>query len=175
MHFSTEGRPGVAMKLPVPIEFRLREGWLPARPEGFDATGVAFAAVYAQPDGGFTANITVDGEYRPDEATLAELADESVERLRTIAELVVVADRREAGSADVPALAQHVTFSAVVGAARHDLVQSQVYLSMPDTEEPHKRAVIRLALTATTAQHESVLGDFQDFVRTVRPNTGAGA
>lgn len=175
MHFSTEGCPGVAMKLPVPIEFRLPEDWFPARPEGLDATGVAFAAVHAQPAGGFAANITVDGEYRPDEATLTELADESVERLREIAESVVVADRREAGSADAPALAQHVTFSAVVGAARRDLVQSQVYLSVPDIEEPHKRAVIRLALTATTARYESVLGDFQDFVRTVRPNTGVEA
>ncbi|NVK81546.1 hypothetical protein HG542_28405 [Streptomyces morookaense] len=163
------------MKLPVPIAFHLTEDWFPARPEGFDATGVAFAAVHTQPDNGFAANIAISGEYRPDSATLAELADESVERLHSIAESVVVADRREAGSADAPSLAQQLTFSAVVGTARRDLVQSQAYLSMFDIKEPHKRAVIRLVLTATAAQHESVLGDFQDFIRTVRPNTGAGA
>ncbi|WP_416959958.1 hypothetical protein [Streptomyces sp. Agncl-13] len=31
------------------------------------------------------------------------------------------------------------------------------------------------ALTATAAQHDAVLGDFQDFVRTVRPDTGTEA
>ncbi len=174
MHFSTEGGPKVAASLPVPIEFRLPEGWLPARPAGGDAPAVAFAAVHPQPDAGFTANITVDGEYRSDTATLAELADESVERLREVAESVAVTYRREVGSADAPALAQRVTFSAVAGDKRHDLVQSQVYLSMPDIEEPHKRAVVRLALTATAAQHDTVLGDFQDFVRTVRPRTEVG-
>lgn len=34
--------------------------------------------------------------------------------------------------------------------------------------------MIRLALTATEAQHGSVLGEFQDFVRAVRPDTRAG-
>ncbi|MBO0651633.1 hypothetical protein J1792_02070 [Streptomyces triculaminicus] len=164
----------MAASLPVPIEFRLPEGWLPARPEGVDAPAVAFAAVHPQPDAGFTANITVDGEYRSDAATLAELADESMERLREVAESVVVTHRREAGSPDVPALTQRVAFSAVAGDTRRDLIQSQVYLSMPDIEEPHKRAVVRLALTATAAQHDAVRGDFQDFVRTVRPHTEGG-
>ncbi|WP_411086913.1 hypothetical protein [Streptomyces sp. 061-3] len=160
--------------LPVPIEFRLPEGWLPARPEAFDAPGVAFAAVRPQPDAGFSANITIDGEFTPDAATLVGLADESAERLREVAESVVVAQRREVGSLDAPALTQRLTFSAVAGDARRDLVQSQVYLSIVDTKDPHRRAVIRLALTATAAQHDSVLGEFQDFVRTVRPDTKAG-
>ncbi|NUK05299.1 hypothetical protein [Streptomyces lunaelactis] len=160
--------------LPVPIEFRLPPEWLPASPEGFDASDVSFAAVHPRPDAGFTANITIDGEFRPDAATLAELADESVERLREVAGEVVVANRHEVGSADDPALTQQLTFSVVVGGTRRDLVQSQVYLSMSDIEDPHRRAVIRLSLTATAAQHDSVRGDFQDFVRTVRPDTRAG-
>ncbi|MDX3538987.1 hypothetical protein PV721_32565 [Streptomyces sp. MB09-01] len=161
--------------LPVPIEFHLPEGWLPARPEGFDAPGVAFAAVHPQPDAGFAANITVDGGFPKDGVTLAEIADASVERLREFAESVVVVHRREAGSADAPALAQRLSFSAEADGIRHELVQSQAYLSLVDTEDPHKRAMIRLALTATAAQHDSVLGDFQAFVRSVRPDTGAGS
>lgn len=43
-----------------------------------------------------------------------------------------------------------------------------------DTEGLHRRAVMRLALTATEAQQDSVLGEFRDFVRTVCPETGAG-
>ncbi|MGW2586382.1 hypothetical protein ACWCYZ_34605 [Streptomyces virginiae] len=154
--------------LPVPIEFRLPEGWLPARPEVFDP-GVAFAAVHPRPDAGFTANITVDGGFPKDGVTLAEIADASVEQLRTFAESVEVVHRREVGSEDAPALTQRLSFSAVADDARHELVQSQVYLFLTDTEDPHKRAMIRLALTATTAQHDEVLEEFQDFVRSVRP------
>ncbi|MET9963550.1 hypothetical protein ABZ128_31515 [Streptomyces sp. NPDC006326] len=159
------------VELPVPIAFRLPEGWLPARPGSFDP-GVAFAAVHPQPDAGFAANITVDGGFPAQTATLAELADLSAQRLGVIAGSVVVADRREAGSEDAPALTQRLTFTAVTGDTRRELVQSQVYLSLPDTRDPQKRAVVRLALTATTAQHDSVVGDFRDFVRSVRPDAG---
>ncbi|MFI5684793.1 hypothetical protein [Streptomyces sp. NPDC051636] len=161
--------------LPVPIEFRLPEGWSPARPEGTGDPGVAFAAVHPQPDAGFAANITIDGGFPLDGVTPADLADASVRRLHEVAEAVVVTDRREVGSADAPALTQRVTFSALVGEARRDLVQSQVYLSLVDVQDPHRRAMIRLALTATAAQHDAVLEDFQDFIRTVRPDTGAEA
>ncbi|MFI1105267.1 hypothetical protein [Streptomyces melanogenes] len=159
--------------LPVPIAFRLPEGWLPARPEAFGAQEVAFAAVHPQPDAGFTANITIDGGFPPNGSTLAELADESAQRLREVAESVAV-HRREVGAAEAPALTQRVSFSAVAGDARRDLVQSQVYLPLVDTEDPRRRAVIRLALTATAAQHDAVLTDFQDFVRTVRPDIREG-
>ncbi|WKD34941.1 hypothetical protein [Streptomyces xanthophaeus] len=158
--------------LPVPIDFRLPEGWLPARPEGFDP-GVAFAAVHPHPDAGFTANITVDGGFPKDGVTLAEIADASVEHLRTFAESVEVVHRREAGSEDAPALTQRLSFSAVADGAGHELVQSQVYLSLVDTGDPHKWAMIRLALTATAAQHDEVLEQFQEFVRSVRPDNGA--
>ncbi|MFE1860811.1 hypothetical protein [Streptomyces anandii] len=159
----------------MPIEFRLPEGWLPARPDEFDAAGVAFAAVHPQPDAGFAANITIDGEVPPDASSLGDLADESVERLRKVAETVVVAHRRKVGSADAPALTQRLTFSTVAHGRRRDLVQSQVYLCLLDVEDPRKRAVIRLALTATAPQHDAVLEEFQAFVRTVRPDTGAEA
>ncbi|GGP59244.1 hypothetical protein [Streptomyces abikoensis] len=162
------------MTLPVPIEFLTPEGWLPADLGKAGAADVAFAAVHPQPDAGFAANITVDGEYRPDTATLTELADESVERLRDVAESVVVTDCREIGSSDAPALIQRLVFSVGFGDARRELVQSQVYLSMLDVADSRERAVVRLALTATVAQHDAVLGDFQDFVRTVRPDTGTG-
>lgn len=157
--------------LPMPIEFGLPEGWLPARPEGFDAAGVALAAVHPQPDAGFAANIIIDGEASPTSITLADLANESVERLREVAESVEMTHRREVGSADAPALTQRLAFSSVIDGTRRELVQPQVYLSLSDIGDPHKRAVIRLALTATAAQHDAVLGDFQDFVRTVCPDT----
>ncbi|MDK9496316.1 hypothetical protein QEZ40_000765 [Streptomyces katrae] len=161
--------------LPVPIGFSLPDGWLPARPDGLDAEGVAFAAVHPRPDAGYAASITVDGGFPDAPPALAELADASVERLRGTAAQVEVADRREAGSADAPALVQRLSLSAVAGGSRRDLVQSQVYLLLKDVAAPLASAVIRLTLTATAAQHDAVLGEFQDFVRSVRPDTGTGA
>jgi len=159
--------------LPVPIEFRLPEGWSAVPPDQAGAPDVAFVALHPHPEAGFAANITIDGEYRPDAAPLTAIADESVQRMREVAESVAVSDRREIGPSGAPGLTQRLPFSAVAGGVRRDLVQSQVYLAMLNVGDPRKRSVIRLTLTATAAQHDTVLGDFQDFVRTVRPETGA--
>nr|WP_205615455.1 hypothetical protein [Streptomyces harenosi] len=117
--------------------------------------------------------ITIDGECRPDEATLSEIAHASVEGLRQAAASVAVTGRREVGSAEAPGFAQTLAVSTVIGGERRDLVQSQVYLSMLDGACPRRRAVIRLVLTATVDQHPAVLGDFQDVVRSVRPDKSA--
>ncbi|MEU8767272.1 hypothetical protein AB0C94_09970 [Streptomyces griseus] len=157
--------------LPVPIAFELPDGWRAAPPDGVGAPGAAFVALHPHPDAGFTANITVDGVFRPDPATLPEIADESVANLRGSAASVDVAERREVGSEDAPGLTQTLAISAISGGVPRDLIQSQVYLSMLDVEDPGKRAVIRLILTVTAAQHGDVVEDFRDFVRTVRPDT----
>ncbi|KOY53538.1 MULTISPECIES: hypothetical protein [unclassified Streptomyces] len=161
--------------LPVPIEFGLPDGWRAAPPDEVGAQGVAFIALHPQPDAGFTANITVDGDFRPDGATLADMADESVERLRRAAESVTVTSRRELGSEAAPGLAQRVALSAVAGGVRRDLVQSHVYLAVLDLENPHRRAVIRLVLTSTAAQEDGLLDDFREFLRTVSLDTGEAA
>ncbi|MFP3987698.1 hypothetical protein U9R90_09395 [Streptomyces sp. E11-3] len=161
--------------LPMPIEFRLPEGWYAVPPDQVGAPDVAFVALHPQPDAGFAANITIDGEYRPDAATLAEIADESVQRMHEVAEKVTMTNRNEVGTTDAPGLTQELIFSTVAGSVRRDLVQPQVYLSLLDVNDPRKRSVIRLALTVTAAQYNSVLADFQDFVRTVRPETRAAS
>lgn len=156
----------MATTLPTPIQFRLPEDWRPAPPDEVGAPGAAFVALIPHPDQGFTANVTIDGEYRPDSAALASMADHSVESLRVAAGSVTVLDRAEVGSAQAPALTQTLR---VVDQDERQLVQAQVYLSLLDTEDPAKRAVIRLVLTATDAQARAVLPDFQWFVSTVRP------
>ncbi|MER7566092.1 hypothetical protein ABTZ93_24450 [Streptomyces sp. NPDC097941] len=159
----------MATTLPVPIEFELPDGWRAAPPDKVDAPGAAFVALYAQPDADFTANITIDGDYRPDSATLPEIADGSVERLRETGASVVLTDRREMGSAEAPGLLQKLAVATRVGGTPREVVQTQVYLSLLDRADPHNRVVIRLVLTSTALQHPVVLGDFEDFVRTVRP------
>ncbi|MFE9387539.1 hypothetical protein ACFYMO_30615 [Streptomyces sp. NPDC007025] len=161
----------MAATLPVPITFKLPDGWRSAHPDSVGAPGVSFVAVDSQSDANFTANISIAGELRPDEVSLSVIADESVHRMRAVAESVEVADRREVGSADAPGLTQTMRFSAVAAGTRRDLVQSQVYLSLRGADDPDERAVLQLTLTATASQHESVVQDFQDFVRSVRPET----
>ncbi|MFF8729440.1 hypothetical protein ACF073_23510 [Streptomyces sp. NPDC015171] len=158
--------------LPLPIEFDLPEGWRTAPPDEVGASGAAFVAIHLPSTAGFTANITIDGEYRPDSATLAEMADESMEHLRQASTSVTLIDRTESGSTDAPGLTQTLAFSALAEATTHDLVQSQVYLSLLDVTDPHKRVVIRLVLTSASSQHPHVLDDFKDLVRTVRPAGG---
>lgn len=161
--------------LPVPIQFELPESWRTELPDAVGAPGAAFVARHPQPAADFTANITIDGGYRPDEATLSEIAHESVERLRRTVTSVEVLERREFGSAEAPGFSQTLAVSAVVDGVPRGLVQSQVYLSMQDVVERRKRAVIRLVLTATATQFPYVIGDFQDFLRTVRPDTATAS
>lgn len=161
--------------LPVPIEFVLPDGWRPAAPDKVEELDVAFVALHPEGDASFTPNITIDGEYRPDTASLAAIADESVERMHHVAETVTLTARKEVGSGRAPGLMQELAFSAAPGGVRCDLVQTQVYLSMLDTEDERKRVVVRLALTATVHQYAPLSADFQDLVRTVRPDTPAAS
>lgn len=162
------GCVSVATTLPVPIEFRLPDGWSPAPPDEVAAPGAAFVAVHPDPDADFTANITIDGGYWPD-TSLTAMADDSIHHLQEISEAVSLAHRSDVGSDDAPGLTQTLELSTVVNGSARDLVQAQVYLTMLDTNDPRQRAVIRLALTSTRSQYHAVLEDFQQFIRTVRP------
>lgn len=158
----------MAAVLPVPIEFRMPDEWRAVPPDEAGAPGTAFVALIPGPDRGFTANVTIDGEFRPEPIPLDVLADSSIAALSeaTGAEVTVLT-RAEVGTDRAPALTQTL---GLVDDQNRQLVQAQVYLSMPDVVEPSRRAVIRLILTATAEQHRSVLPDFQWFVSTVRPD-----
>lgn len=162
----------MATDLPVPIEFRLPDGWHATSPDEAGLPDVAFVALNAATHGsGFTANITVDGEVRVDGASLAEIADESVAGLRGAAPAVTVAHRADLGVADAPGLAQDIRITLRDGAVR-ELVQSQVYLTVPDVTDSGKRAVVRAALTAALDQVDIVMGDFREFLGSIRLDTG---
>lgn len=164
----------MATTLPVRIEFQLPEGWKAAPPDEVGAPGAAFVALHPASSDNFMANIAISGELRPDAASLAEIADESVARMRNTVSTVRVADRREVGTAEAPGLTQVLNLSAEIEGVQRDLVQSQVFLAMLDVDDPQKRAVVELVLTATPKQLPSVVTDFQSFVRTVRPSAGTG-
>src|SRR4051812_36797612 len=90
----------------LPLGFDIPEGWTPLDPAKAGAPGAVFVAVH---DGGqdeFTPNITLSVQQRPDAASIAEVADEAVERLgRTMAALDVVS-RQEVGDTAAPGVTQ---------------------------------------------------------------------
>ncbi len=159
----------MATTLPVPLKFKLPEGWKSGDPDELGSPNSAFAAIHPgswQP--GSTANITIDGAYRPDPATLTDIADESVGNIQQVAESVEVTQRSELGSTGAPGLGQVLKFSAVVDGTARELFQCQIYLSMVDTEDPEQRVVVRLVLTANPEQFRDLIDDFQEFVGSVR-------
>ena len=160
----------MATTLPVPIQFELPDGWVAAPPDEIGAPGAAFVALHpdAQPTG-FTTNITIGGELRPDQASLADIADESIENLAAAATAATLDSRNEFGDADAPGLTQLVRIRERIGEVERDLAQCQVYLSMSDVDDARKRVVLQLALTATEERLSEVVGDFQRFVASVRP------
>lgn len=166
----------MATTLPTPIEFQLPDGWTPAPPDEVGAPGAAFVALHpASTDrrmADFTANITIAGEVRGDGTSLTDIAEESVARLSTGAQ-VRVASRVDVASSAVPGLSQVLNVAIRHQGEVHQLIQCQAYLDLKDAADPAKRVVIELGLTATANQIESLVGDFQSFVRTVKPARGS--
>ncbi|RJQ67285.1 hypothetical protein D5S17_33780 [Pseudonocardiaceae bacterium YIM PH 21723] len=160
----------MATSLPVPLEFRLPDGWEAVQPDAVGAPDSAFVARRPRPGDTFVANITIGGYLKDPEIALTTVADEVVERLQEAVGSVDVRNRTEIGSPQAPGLVQVVELTAEVNGSDTDLVQCQTLLSMPDRENPANRAVIELVLTSTPGQLEGVLPDFQYFVSTVRPD-----
>lgn len=165
----------MATELPIRIEFSLPDGWQAAPPDEVGAPGVAFVALHpASADDGFTANITIAGQFRDQGLTMDQIAEESVQRMQTDVGTVQVRQRQEVGSAEAPGITQVLDLTTTVDNRPLSLVQCQVHVSMQDVQDPAKRAVIELVLTCKPAQLDQVFGDFQEFVGSVRP-AGASA
>lgn len=159
----------MSTELPVRIEFALPDGWRAAPPDEVGAPGAAFVALHPGSADGFTANITIAGQWRDPAVSMAEIAEESVHRLEQAGVEVVVRDRREVGAGASPGLTQLLGLATTVAGRRLDLLQCQGYVSMSDVADPSARAVIELVLTSTPDQLDTVIDDYQEFVRSVRP------
>ncbi|WP_330337477.1 hypothetical protein [Streptomyces sp. NBC_00557] len=160
--------------LPVKISFSLPDGWQAAPPDEVGAPGVAFVALHPASTDGFTANITIAGRMRNDSAMMWQIAEESVRRLEQ-AGTVEVVKKAEIGTPDIPGLTdspgvvQNLRLHTTLRGEPLELLQTQVYLGMEDVRNPAERAVLEFVLTAKPTQLDAVIGDFQAFLRTVRP------
>ncbi len=143
--------------LPAAVEFRLPAGWAP----GPERDAGTFVAVHAASAGsGFPANITVDTGIRPNLATLAEIAAESVATLRERSpDLTVTSRAADAG------LAQDLRLTVWMNGRLWEVTQSQVYLAETGTGE---QTVLRAVLTSNVDQFASVHEDFVEFLSTLR-------
>jgi hypothetical protein len=162
--------------IPVPIEFSLPEGWRSVPPDEVGAAEAAFVALHPNPtpgDHGFTANITISGEIRPAEVALTDVADETLDRLRAGARDLKLGRRSEVGSAANPGLTQAVRMTVDLHGRPQDLAQLQVFLGMRNTLDAHEQAVLHIVLSATPDQFDDVVGDFQQFIASIRPEPGA--
>ncbi|WP_158851956.1 hypothetical protein [Saccharothrix deserti] len=158
----------MATTLPVPIEFSLPDGWLSAPPDEVGAPQAAFVALHPGSSAGFTANVTISGEVRTDDATLAQVAEEAAARLQRGLGTVEIGRRNELESA----YTQVVRMTAPINGRPVELVQLQVFLAMPDVRDERRRAVLEIVLSATPEQFENLVGDFQAFLKTIRPDGG---
>jgi len=161
----------VVATIPVPIEFELPPGWRSVPPDEVGTPDAAFVALHPGTiQNGFTANITMTGELRGEEVDMITIADEAVERLRASgAREVKLGRRNEVGSADNPGLTQAVKLNIDLRGRSQDIIQFQVYLGMRDQHNPELRAVLHVVLSALPEQFEQLIGDFQKFLSTIKP------
>lgn len=166
--------------LPLPVRFALPdEAWTPVDPESLGVRNAAFLAVRSGAAGEYHPTITVSGGWRSDDASLEQIADESVEKLRVEgAEEVELLQRRSMGTEHAPAVTQAIGAVAAVEGRRQDLRQAQVVQGLVDVEDPTRRVVMIYTLTCTFAQWEQMVPQFQAFmasVEVVPQEPGGGA
>ncbi|ACU36577.1 hypothetical protein [Actinosynnema mirum] len=162
----------MATTIPVPIAFALPQGWIAAPPDEVGSPGAAFVALRPPAIDGFTPNISVTGDFET--RSLAELADEAVERLREGVGRLQVGQRTEVGTEESPALTQTLRVQTVLKGKTTELVQSQVLIGMRGGEDPSRVVVLRVILTSTLERFESVVEEFRQFVSTIEPDRAAG-
>lgn len=161
----------MATVMPVSLHFQLPDGWVAGDPDEAGAPGAAFIAGHlGSVEGTFPANIVIQGELRPDAASLEKIANEPIKQTQqddafTAAQVV---ERREIRASRTPGLVQIMKVVIDRGGTAQPLIQTQVFLSMRELDDPTKRAVVTIQLTATPSQFSTVIDDFEAFLRTVR-------
>jgi hypothetical protein len=155
--------------LPLPVRFALPgPEWEPVRPESLGVTNAAFLAVRRGLPGDYDPTITVSGGWRLDDATLEQIADESVAKIRLEGATEVELLKRKVIESDhAPAITQSIGAVVTVDGRTFDLRQGQAIQALIDVDDPDKRVVNIYTLTCTYAQWEQMVPEFQAFMATV--------
>ncbi|HEX4705995.1 MAG TPA: hypothetical protein VH352_28015 [Pseudonocardiaceae bacterium] len=156
-----------AGRIGVPLGFDVPAGWHAVDPASVGAAHAAFVLVRdSVPSGDFTPNITIGVDRREEPGEVAELADESVDRLSDAVARIDVIDRQTVGDDTAPAITQVLRMRTKPGPAGpgRELVQSQVHLVIPLDDAPDDRLIVELACTCLPTQTDAVIPDFQRLV-----------
>jgi 6,7-dimethyl-8-ribityllumazine synthase len=155
--------------LPVPVRFELPdERWEPVAPESLGVENAAFLAVRRGASEDYAPTITVSGGWRNDDATLEQIADESVDSLRAQgATEVELVKRTRVESEHAPAVVQSLGALAQAEGRTFDLRQAQTIMGLVDVDDPGQRAVVILTLTCAFAQFAEIGREFQEFMASV--------
>jgi hypothetical protein len=155
--------------LPVPVRFALPGAdWEPVAPESLGVRNAAFLAVRRGLPGDYDPTLTISGDWRLDDASLEQIADESVDKLRREgAAEVELLKRRTMGAEHAPAVTQAIGAMVSVEGRGYDLRQAQVVQGIVDVDDPAKRVVVIYTLTCTYGQWEQMVPEFQAFMASV--------
>ncbi len=124
--------------LPVPIQFELPgPAWHPTQPESVGVQNAAFLAV-REPFGStpYRPTLTISGDWRTDDATIDQIADESVVKVQQEAGNARLVQRTSVGSDEAPAVTQLISARATIEGVDYDLRQVQVGRRLPGRRRP---------------------------------------
>ena len=162
--------------LPVPVRFELpNDHWQPVLPESLDVVNAAFLAVRRGLPDDYDPTISISGDWRNDDATLEQIADESLAMLRGQgATEVELLKRRGIESEHAPAITQALGATVVIEDRTYDLRQAQAVQGLVDVHDPARRVVVIYTLTCTYAQFDEIGPEFQQLMATVEvaPESG---
>jgi hypothetical protein len=155
--------------LPVPVRFALpTDEWTPVSPEEYGVRNAAFLAMRRGLPDDYVPTITVSGDWRTDDATLEQIGDEAVAKLRAEgATDVELLKRRVIDSEHSPAITQSIGAVVTVEGRTYDLRQAQAIWGLVDVDDPDKRVVVIYTLTCTFAQWVQMVPEFQAFMASV--------
>lgn len=154
--------------LPVPLRFELpNPDWTPADPTSLGVGNAAFLAVRRNLSDEYAPVITISGARRDDPATMDDIAEEWVDKLRREGDEVELVTRRDLGTDEAPAVVQVTGLTAVTDGRRHDLRQTQAIMGYVDADDPGKRVVVVHTLTCTFGQFDQMTQEFRQYLASI--------
>ncbi|MGB0102189.1 MAG: hypothetical protein WBP61_18060 [Nocardioides sp.] len=163
--------------LPVPVRFELpNEHWRPVPPQTGGVQNAAFLALRDDAPGDYTPSISVSGDWRTDDATLEQIADESLAILRGQgASDVELVKRTVIDSEHAPAITQAYGGLVPIEGRTYDIRQAQAVQGLVDVHDPTRRVVVIYTLTCVFQQFDEMVPEFQKFMASVEVVPGESA
>ena len=127
-----------------------------------------FVALRESTPGDYTPVLSVSGGRRTDDATMEQIADEAIDRLREETGDARLVSRRPAGGPRTPSYSQVVATSVAIDGTVHALTRLPAILGLVDAPRDDQRAVLIVSCTSLTEQVAVVGPEFRRLVEGLR-------